>query len=120
MKKKQTFPPLSTEEIPTPSVQARVEVPQEKILEVTIIKEELQDTNRYGYESIKTAPRNGSLIVVSETGIDKGEIAFWKKTRAFVNATHRWEETGFFASNMSNLRLSFTPKFWRIKEVNEI
>lgn len=76
--------------------------------------------NRYDYQDIKSAPRNGALIIISETGGDKGEIAFWKKTRAFANATHRWEETGFFVSNITNMRVSFTPNYWRSRSIYEV
>lgn len=100
--------------IPEPILEIEQEEISLPIEEVEIV------TPKYEYSPIGTAPRNGTLIIVSGTQEDKGEIAFWKKTRAFANATHRWEETGFFVSNITNLRLSFTPKFWRIKNIYEI
>lgn len=72
------------------------------------------------YSNINSAPRNGSLIVVSKNGDDKGEIVFWKRTRAMSNATHRWEETGFFVNNLTGMGLSFVPKYWRPKSIYEI
>jgi hypothetical protein len=110
-------------------VEKKIEAPIVEKAEIPItVKEELApstetvepEKNRYDYHEINSAPRNGTLIIVSENGTDKGEIAFWKKTRAFANATHRWEETGFFVSNITNLPLSFKPKFWRIKTLYEI
>lgn len=74
----------------------------------------------FNYEPISSAPRNGTIIFISETGKDKGEAAFWKKTRAFANATHRWEETGFFVHNITNLPVSFKPAFWRMRNMYEI
>lgn len=78
------------------------------------------EKNRSDYHGIDSAPRNGVLIVLSETGKDKGEVGFWKKTRAFANATQKWEETWFFVSNTTNLKLSFKPKFWRARVAYEV
>ena len=79
-----------------------------------------EEVNRYGYQSINSAPRNGTLIFVSETGADRGEIVFWKRTRAFANATHKWEETGFFVNSLTNLPLAYRPQFWRTRGMYEI
>jgi hypothetical protein len=104
-----------------PPVQRIVEEPTipEVIQEVEPVTE-TEPKNRYDYHDINSAPRNGTLIVVSETGMDKGEIVFWKRTRAFANATHRWEETGFFVSNITNLPILFKPKYWRNRSLYEI
>ena len=76
--------------------------------------------NRYNYQDIDTVPRSGAMVILSETGEDAGEAAFWKKTRAFANATHKWEETGFFVSNITSLPIVFKPKFWRMRGMYEI
>lgn len=75
---------------------------------------------QYDYEDINSAPRNGSLIMVSATGEDAGEAVLWRKTKAFANATHRWEETGFFISNRSGQQVSFIPKYWRARRMYEV
>lgn len=92
----------------------------EKVEEKFSVKEEPSLLNHYGYRSITSAPRNGTLIFVSSTGEDKGEMVFWKKTRAFANATHRWEDTGFFVNVVTNLRVVGDPKFWRMRVNYEI
>lgn len=112
--------------VPTEApVRNRPEVSLEEKLGVPVdilphIKEPELKKSRYDYHDINSAPRNGTLIVVSENENDKGTIVFWKRTRAFANATHKWEETGFFANNITNLRISFTPKYWRMKGQYEI
>lgn len=97
-----------------------VEDEVETLIENVPTLSEPEKVNLYDYNDISTAPRNGTLIIVSETGEDKGDIVFWKKTRAFANATHRWEETGFFAGNISNLPISFVPKYWRTRSIYEV
>ncbi len=68
---------------------------------------------QYDYYDIQSAPRNGLQMFVSATGADIGERVFWKRTRAFANATHRWEETGFFVDVITNMRVAFEPRYWR-------
>lgn len=122
-------PPVRAEMASSPIEPVRApEVQKESVpkLPAVEIKQKVIVTNiheeQYVYESIATAPRNGSLIVVSETGDskDKGSIVLWRKTRAFANATHRWENTGFFVNNITNLAISFTPKYWRPRKIYEI
>lgn len=76
--------------------------------------------SRYDYHDIHSAPRNGALIAVSATGADEGVDVFWKRTRAFANATHRWEETGFFVNIITNLRVDFEPRYWRTRGMYEV
>lgn len=105
------------------AMQKPVEKLAEKPVETPV--EELQEkpkseNKQYDYQDIGGAPRNGSLIIVSETGKDLGEAVLWRRTRAFANATSRWEETGFFVSNRSGQKLSFTPKYWRVRGMYEV
>lgn len=76
--------------------------------------------SRYDYHDIHSAPRNGTLIIVSGTGADEGVGVFWKRTRAFANATHRWEETGFFVNIITNMRVDFEPRYWRNRGMYEV
>lgn len=62
---------------------------------------------------IDSASRNGTPIYLSEDGSDNGILGYWKKIRAFANATKKWEETGKFYDFMTGFPLNFTPKYWR-------
>lgn len=91
---------------------ARAEVQVEPV-EAQVALEMPVTMSQYDYRDIQSAPRNGLQVFVSATGADVGERVFWKRTRAFANATHRWEETGFFVDIITNVRVAFEPKYWR-------
>lgn len=68
----------------------------------------------YKWQPIGTVPRNGIPLQLSETDDqEKGVIAYWRKTRAFANATHRWEETGFWTNTITGQNITFIPLFWK-------
>lgn len=66
-----------------------------------------------GFHSIDTASRNGTPIRLFDRPEGEGTIAHWKKTRAFANATKRWEETGKWIDFMTGATVDFVPKFWK-------
>jgi hypothetical protein len=67
-----------------------------------------------GYSSIESAPHNGIPITVSD-GKNTANVT-WRKTRAFANATHRWEETGLWSDELSGQKITFVPLFWKHRE----
>ena len=65
------------------------------------------------WQPIATAPRNGKQILVSDGTKDNELLAYWRRTRAFANATHRWEETGFFHNPITNAKVAFDSLYWK-------
>lgn len=74
---------------------------------------ESEDHSSYGWEDIGKAPRNGVGCFVSEKPTGEGVLVFWKKTRAFANATHRWEDYGKFVDFLTGVDLNFKPLFYK-------
>lgn len=68
---------------------------------------------RHAWESIASAPRNGFPIKLTDDISNPGTVAFWRKSRAFANATHRWEETGFWTDSATGKNIDFTPTHWK-------
>lgn len=64
---------------------------------------------------LNTPPRNGIPIKVAETVQDSGIIVFWKRLRAFANATKRWQETGAWIDFHTGMKISFEPKYWKAR-----
>lgn len=62
---------------------------------------------------INTPPRNGIPIKVSETTQGDGIIVFWKRLRAFANATKRWQENGAWIDFHTGMKIAFEPKYWK-------
>jgi hypothetical protein len=62
---------------------------------------------------IELPPRNGMPVKLSQDGTDDGVIAFWKRTRAFANATKRWVETGAWYDFQTGARVAFEPRYWK-------
>lgn len=92
-------PPL---EIVSPIV---VEEPEEdKIVESEI---------SHSWQPISTVLHNGLPVKLTDDPNKTGTIAFWRKTRAFANATHRWEETGFWTDGITGKTISFIPLWWK-------
>ncbi len=65
-----------------------------------------------GWFDIFTAPRSGIPIEMMDSKMNKATV-HWKRTRAFANPTHRWEETGFWANEISGQKIDFVPEFWK-------
>lgn len=68
-----------------------------------------------GWYPIEGALRSGLPIRISETPNGEGTLARWKRTRAFANATHRWEATGKWEDFITGQEVSFTPKYWKTR-----
>jgi hypothetical protein len=66
-----------------------------------------------GWEPIETVPHNGFPVRITDSPEKEGVIAFWRKSRAFANATHRWQETGFWTDSIAGTNINFVPKFWK-------
>jgi len=66
---------------------------------------------------IQIPPRNGTPIRVSETVTGEGILAFWRRTRAFANATRRWSDSGKWVDFSTGLDLKFVPKYWKPRHV---
>lgn len=63
--------------------------------------------------SIKSPPRNGLPVRLSEKPEGDGILAFWKRLRAFANSTKRWQETGAWFDFHNGQQISFEPKYWK-------
>jgi hypothetical protein len=70
-----------------------------------------------GELSYTNPPRNGMPVYVCDAAKEKRTLVYWKKTRAFANATRTWELTGKWIDNMSGLAIDFTPKYWKERYV---
>lgn len=66
-----------------------------------------------GWMPIETASLNGMPIKLSLEPNGDGVVGFWKKTRAFANATKRYEPYGKWVDFMTGMDIGFTPKFWK-------
>ncbi len=62
---------------------------------------------------IALPPRNGMAVRLSKTTEGEFVIAFWKRFRAFANATKRWNETGCWYDFHTGQKISFDPKYWK-------
>lgn len=62
---------------------------------------------------INLPPRNGNPVRLSETPDSEGVIAFWKRERAFANATKRWQEHGVWRDFYTGMKIDFEPKYWK-------
>lgn len=67
----------------------------------------------YNWEPISTVPHNGFPVKLTDDVSKPGVICFWRKTRAFANATHRWETTGFWVDSETSQNIKFTPLWWK-------
>lgn len=72
-----------------------------------------RDPAEEGFLPINTALRNGLPLYVFENATSEGKLAFWKRTRAYANATHRWEETGKWIDFVTGGDISFVPRLWK-------
>ncbi len=83
------------------------------------ITQSLYADNLNGWHSIETdivlksPPRNGMAVKVSETPDSEGVVVFWKRLRAFANATKRWQETGAWCNFHTGQKIPFEPKYWK-------
>lgn len=64
-----------------------------------------------------TPPRNGMAVRLSETPAGDGVVAFWKRERAFANATKRWQEHGVWRDFHTGAKVDFEPKYWKERYV---
>lgn len=62
---------------------------------------------------LELPPRNGNPVRLSETPDSEGVIAFWKRERAFANATKRWQEHGVWRDFYTGMKIDFEPKYWK-------
>lgn len=67
----------------------------------------------HNWEPISSVPRNGFPVKLTDDVSLSGVVAFWRKSRAFANATHRWEETGFWTNSETGKNINFTPLWWK-------
>jgi hypothetical protein len=61
----------------------------------------------------ETPPRNGIPVKVSESTEGDGIVVFWKRLRAFANATKRWQECGAWIDFHTGMKIAFEPKYWK-------
>lgn len=66
-----------------------------------------------GWQPISTVSRNGFPVKITDDPSKEGVIAFWRKTRAFANATHRWEETGYWTDSTKGTNINFEARWWK-------
>lgn len=67
----------------------------------------------HNWQPINTAQHNGLPVKLTNDPGKEGVIAFWRKSRAFANATHRWEETGFWTDSITGKNIDFVPLWWK-------
>jgi len=120
-------PSLQTEDAKVAaSHQIQEESPVEKKIHQLMVDSHLTASNNSvaGWHSIDTEivlkmpPRNGMPVKLSEIPEGDGVVGYWKKTRKFANATHRWQESGKWIDWFTGMDINFTPKYW--KERNAI
>jgi len=66
---------------------------------------------------INLPPRNGNPVRLAEKPDGEGVVAFWKKERAFANATKRWQEHGVWRDFYTGMKIDFEPKYWKERYV---
>lgn len=76
------------------------------------VPEPEQETD-HNWNPIQSAPRNGFPVKITDDIRKIGIVAFWRKSRAFANATHRWEETGFWTDSSTGRNIDFKPLWWK-------
>lgn len=86
--------------------------PSADTAEITLDEPESTKGTPEGWFPIESALHNGLPIYVSDDGV-RQVLVFWKRTRAFANATHKWEERGKWCESVTGFDLPFEPKFWR-------
>lgn len=77
------------------------------------VREVADKSPPYGWQDITSAPRNGTPIEVMDELNTNIANVYWKKTRAFANPTHKWQETGFWCGELSGQKINFSPVYWR-------
>ena len=88
------------------------------------IEELVEAANLNGWHNIETEvvlelpPKNGTAVYVSDKPSGQGTLVVWKKTRAFANATRRWEATGVWIDFVSGIPIAFKPKYWKERYVS--
>ncbi len=65
------------------------------------------------WKPIETVSRSGFPVKLTDDIEKPGVICFWRKSRAFANATHRWEETGFWTNSETGRNIEFIPTHWK-------
>lgn len=65
------------------------------------------------WREIDSSARSGLPYFVSNTGIGDGILAFYRRTRAFANASKRWQHTGKFVDFITGADLVFQPLYFR-------
>ena len=110
--RKQVVQQVIEENVPALSEKVENVPSMEGQIEESVHAPELRD-DIADWQPINTAPRNGKQIVVSDGTKDNESLAYWRRTRAFANATHRWEETGFFHNPITNSKIDFDVLYWR-------
>ena len=66
-----------------------------------------------GWNPISTVPHTGFPVKITDDVRKEGVVAYWRMSRAFANATHRWESTGFWTESDNGRNIDFVPKFWK-------
>lgn len=107
-------PSSEPEEVETSEkVSEEPEVPEEKPKPVAEPPSEVLSEAVGGWMPIASALRNGLPIRIAENPEGEGTLVFWKRTRAFANPTHRWQEIGKWTDFITGGDVAFIPQYWK-------
>lgn len=115
---------LQEEIIATPDEETQASEPEDASPvdeKISLVSEEIEKGKQESlnnWDPISTAPRNGFPIRVTDDFENPGVIAFWRKSRAFANATHRWEECGFWTDSSTGRNINFTALWWKDRNIS--
>jgi len=65
-----------------------------------------------GYQTMDSAPEDGTKIVVSENGQDQCCV-YWRERRVVDRKNLRYIKKGAWTNDFTRLDIDFEPKFWR-------
>lgn len=68
---------------------------------------------------MRSAPTDGSLVMVSETGEDRGVLAYWRISKYVDKANLRYVARGRWSDFNTKINVEFMPKYWKVYKAEE-
>ena len=73
-----------------------------------------------GWENDMTkAPTDGSRVMISEDGVGKGVLVFWRISKFVDRKNLRYVAKGRWTDFLSKIDVTFVPKYWKLYNAEE-
>lgn len=67
-----------------------------------------------GWENdMESAPIDGSRVMISETGLDQGQLVYWRISKFVDKKNLRYIPRGRWTDFLTKIDITFVPKYWK-------